>query len=228
MEDIFSDLRHRIFTVNRHPFLPLPKVAYKYTIAEITSKYFQNRLNINIEILENLKEEVEQLLKNPRNWIKRIELDEVKEDNPFEQPYYQNFDEKRATFQKQKKLEFIAELNYYKQELDGLIEATNRFDANDITTENDRLKFNLPISEVVGFMRLLKDAEIINVNQNKELSKFIAKNFASSGKSEDFSLDRLEKLMSPNEDVIEKLDTKLVELQRALQQHKARIKKLHK
>lgn len=219
MGDIFSELRYRLYAVQRDSILTLSQVQYESTIKDIIEKYFENRENINIEILENLVDQIQAILTDEINWIHRINLTDIKEDNIFENlvnPHksFKSLKVKKASARKQRKQEFVNELEYYKSRLNELIEETHRLNSQAITTDKNRLKFNLQITEVVGFMRLLKEANIINVDTNKELCKFIAQNFSSSGKESDYSLNRLEKLMSPTEDILSKLDDILQILQK--------------
>lgn len=217
--DIFAELRERLFRISQSRFRIWSSIQYSSLIDDIIGRYFPLRLSIPQETIPSLLETILDVKSKISDRLINVELD-IKEDNIFIEPYEPiDVKHKRALEESARLLQ--SELDFYDSELTKLLNETNRLASLDIQTEKGRLKFNMPVAEIAALFRILKDVDIINSNSNKELCHFIAQNFSSIGKTEDISFPRLEKLMSPDLEILKSVESKLVEVQKQI----ARLKR---
>ena len=214
LPDIFSELRERIYRIENTDFFTLSKVQYISTIDEIITSYFRSLNNIPVEIIENLVEEIIELNSASDEFKQRI-IVEVKEDNPFLKDFEPTEVRKAALIQRALE-SIINELTYYEDELNKLIEQTNQLNTQNIKNGKGRLKFNLQMKEVLGLMRLFKECNIIETNELKDIANFVAQNFSTIGKDEDYQISNLQKHMNPSSKTLLSLQDKLVNVQKEL------------
>ena len=212
--DIFAPIRERLFRISNMEFHPQIHDQFASTIDEVIGLYFQLRHEFPVEIIENLLDEVIRIKSQLNEFIHNIIID-VKEDNVF-QPNYERIELKQVRIRKQAEESILKELSFYEHQLNNLIEKTNYLNAQDIQNNHGRLKFKLQMKEVLGLMRLLKDAGYIEVEEIKDLANFAAQNFSTNGKDDDYKIRNLQKQMSPDPKTLTTLQIILAELQKSL------------
>jgi len=222
--DIFSDLRERLYRISssNQQFYVENQSQYEYLISTLTRDFFQNRLNISIDVLENLLNEVSIIKSKSKEWAKYIQLDDIQEDNPFVTPVFKDIKTKRSFTLKKRTKEVINELSFYEIHIQKLIDKGNELMSSDIDNAIGRLKFNIPISDVMYLLKLLSEEGIIANKTNKEISIFVANNFATT--RDGFSIGNLAKLMStPDSKTVDNLLITITKLQQKLIQKQKEI-----
>ena len=205
--DIFISLAERLHRITKSNFQTFNNEQYKSIADQFIKDYFKFRRDIS---LENLHEMISKIAKVKSN-VKRY-VGNYKPEKPEFNPY--SLDVDPLTKDEEIRRSLIEELSYYQKELNALYK-----DANTLVsfTDKSRLKFNMSIKQVVGLMGVLKKSNIIQASSNKELCDFIAQKFASIAKDEDYSVDRLPKLIVPDSETASKLIDTLADVQKQLQ-----------
>ncbi len=208
----FASLRERLFRISRLPFQILSPEQFHAIADEVINTYFNYRNHITARNIQELLSEVIGLKSEIKELVERYKLNNPEKDiisSPFSET---KFTVPEVSDQAEKLL--TEELSYYEEKLNDLLSDAKKIDS---TTDKSRLKFNMTIKQVVGLMGVLKKCNVINASSNNELCDYIAQNFASIGKFEDYSGDRLPKLIVPDFETASKLIDTLAEVQKQLQ-----------
>ena len=207
----FRTLRHRLFQITNTEFHVLTPAQYTLNINAEIRDFYDRIQEIDNEQIENLITKIEAVSENLTNCLDNLIIEITQDEiNSMKAHPFDDEENIRALIRvnalKDSEQKVNQELDYYKNQLSSLNKEISNYIRDNIAQGRNRLKFNLSIKVVIALLKVLVDADIITIASNVELCHFVAQNFSSAGKNEDYSITSLQKSMSPELGTIKKLE----------------------